>query len=89
MFIDRFQKGVLPEDLQEVEVDSKSEKMPLTHVMRAAGLVASTSEGLRMIEQGAVRIDGERVSDRALQLRRGSRVVIQVGKRRVARINVT
>ena len=88
-FIDRFQKGVLPEDLQDVEVDSKSEKMPLTHVMRAAGLVASTSEGLRMIEQGAVRIDGERVSDRALQLRRGSRVVIQVGKRRVARINVT
>ena len=88
-FIDRFQKGVLPEDLRDVEVDSKSEKMPLTHAMRAAGLVASTSEGLRMIEQGAVRIDGERVSDRALQLRRGSRVVIQVGKRRVARINVT
>jgi tyrosyl-tRNA synthetase len=46
-FVDRFQKGVLPEDLQEVDVDSKGEGMSVTHVMRAAGLVASTSEGLR------------------------------------------
>lgn len=88
-FVDRFQKGVLPEDLQEVDVDSKGEGMSVTHVMRAAGLVASTSEGLRLIDQGAVRIDGERVSDRALQLPRGSRVVVRVGKRRVARINLT
>ena len=71
------------------EILCRGEEMSVTHVMRAAGLVASTSEGLRLIDQGAVRIDGERVSDRALQLPRESRVVVEVGKRRVARINLT
>ena len=60
----------------------------IAHIMKAAGLTPSTSEALRMIQQGAVRVDGERVSDRETVLTSGSTVILQVGKRRFARIFV-
>ena len=56
--------------------------------LKEAGLVSSTSEALRMLQQGAVRIDGERIEDRAMSLMAGTEVVCQVGKRRFARIRV-
>ena len=87
-FVERFQKGALPTELNEVHLDNDGKAMPITQVMRGAGLVTSTSEGFRLIEQGAVRIDGERVSDRKLEIRSGTRMVLQVGKRRVARIHL-
>ena len=87
-FVERFQKGALPTELNEVHLDNDGKAMPITQVMRSAGLVTSTSEGFRLIEQGAVRIDGERVSDRKLEIRSGTRMVLQVGKRRVARIHL-
>ena len=87
-FVERFQKGALPTELNEVNLDNDGKAMPITQVMRSAGLVTSTSEGFRLIEQGAVRIDGERVSDRKLEIRSGTRMVLQVGKRRVARIHL-
>jgi tyrosyl-tRNA synthetase len=58
-------------------------------VLKQSGLVASTSEALRMIDGGGVRIDGEKVSDKALILTAGSTVVLQVGKRKFARIAIS
>ncbi|MEJ2108078.1 MAG: tyrosine--tRNA ligase [Acidiferrobacteraceae bacterium] len=87
-FVNRFQKGGLPEDLQEKELATGGSPIPLTAALKQAGLTASTSEARRMIGQGAVRIDGERVEDVDLALKPGASHVIQVGKRRVARVTV-
>ncbi len=88
-FIARFQKGALPEDIPEVRVAGESGGMALANLLKQAGLTASTSEALRMIRQGAVRIDGERVEDAGLVLPAGSTGVYQVGKRRFARISLS
>ena len=61
----------------------------IAHILKGAGLLGSTSEAFRMIRQGAVRIDGERVEDPALKLGSGSRHVFQVGKRKFARVRLT
>lgn len=87
-FIQRFQKGGLPEDLAEVQVPSRDGRLLIANLLKEAGLAASTSEALRLIQQGAVRIDGERVENRDLELAAGSKHVYQVGKRRVARVEV-
>lgn len=87
-FIERFQKGALPEDLAELQVQSRDGRLPIANLLKEAGLADSTSEALRLIQQGAVRIDGERVGGRGLELAAGSRHVYQVGKRRVARVTV-
>ncbi len=87
-FIERFQKGFLPDDLIEVQVQSRDGRLLLANVLKAAGLAESTSEALRLIEQGAVRIDGERVMSRDLELMADSNYVCQVGKRRIARVFV-
>jgi tyrosyl-tRNA synthetase len=87
-FIERFQKGALPENLAEMRVLSRNGGLAIASLLKEAGLVASTSEALRLIQQGAVRIDGERVGDRNLELAVGSKHVYQVGKRRVARVEV-
>ncbi|MBL8538985.1 MAG: tyrosine--tRNA ligase [Betaproteobacteria bacterium] len=83
----RFRQGALPENMPEVAV-SASAPVALVQVLKQAALTASTSEAMRMIEQGGVRIDGERVTDRALTLAPGTTVVLQVGKRRFARVRV-
>ncbi|MEW6764630.1 MAG: tyrosine--tRNA ligase [Pseudomonadota bacterium] len=88
-FVERFQKGQLPDEIEEVRVQSHEDgSVPVATLLKEAGLVASTSEAMRMIQQGAVRIDGDKVDDRALTLARGASVVVQVGKRRVARVEV-
>jgi tyrosyl-tRNA synthetase len=87
-FVERFQKGALPEDMAEVRVRSQNGRLPIANLLKEAGLVASTSEALRSIQQGAVRIDGERIENRSLELAAGSSHVYQVGKRRVARVMV-
>ena len=87
-FIERFQKGALPENLAEMRVPSRNGGLAIASLLKEAGLVASTSEALRLIQQGAVRIDGERVGDRNLELAVGSKHVYQVGKRRVAKVEV-
>ena len=87
-FIERFQKGALPEDLAEIQVPSQDGKLLIANLLKVAGLAASTSEAFRLIQQGAVRIDGERVDRRDLELTMGSRHIYQVGKRRVARVTV-
>ena len=87
-FIERFQKGALPGDLAELNVQSRDGRLPIANLLKDAGLADSTSEALRLIQQGAVRIDGERVGSRELELTAGSRHVYQVGKRRAARVLV-
>ena len=87
-FIARFRKGCLPEDMPETSVCAPGEGLPIANLLREAGLVESTSEALRMIRQGAVRMDGERVEDEQLRCAPGTRAVVQVGKRRFARVTV-
>ena len=81
----RFQRGALPDEMPEVGVPAG----PVAQVLKAASLVASTSEALRMIEGGGVRADGEKVADKNLAFRAGETVVLQVGKRKFARVSVT
>ena len=87
-FIARFQKGALPEDMPELSLQAGADGMPIANLLKEGGLTSSTSDAMRMIKQGAVRIDGERVSDTRLRVQPGS-YVCQVGKRRFARIVVT
>ena len=84
----RFQRGEMPEDIAEVELEATNGSLPLANLLRDAGLTKSTSEALRLIRQGAVRVDGERVEDAGLRLRTGSSHVYQVGKRRFARVRL-
>ncbi|MDD4977288.1 MAG: tyrosine--tRNA ligase [Gallionella sp.] len=84
----RFQKGVLPDDMLEVAVASQDGKVGVPQMLKQAGLVDSTSEAMRMIQAGAVKLDGERVNDKGDTVKVGSVVVAQVGKRKFARITV-
>lgn len=88
-FISRFQQGAMPDEIPEVTLGSQDGSLGLAHVLKGAGLVSSTSEAIRMIKQGAVKIDGQRVDDRALQLDAGSSSIFQVGKRKFARVTLT
>jgi len=85
-FIARFQKGATPDDIPEVRLQADADGMPIANVLKDAALTSSTSDALRMIRQGAVRIDGEKVSDTRLRLESGTSCVCQVGKRRFARV---
>jgi len=88
-FIARFQRGQIPADLPEQEISIDQPTPPtLAQVLKASGLVSSTSEALRMVAQGAVKIDGERVGDGRAEFPRGRAHVVQVGKRRIARVRV-
>jgi tyrosyl-tRNA synthetase len=69
-------------------VRSPQEDIPVVQMLKQAGLVPSVSEAARMIEQGGVKLDGDKVSDKALRIARGTTVVAQVGKRRFARVTV-
>jgi len=86
-FEQRFRHGVLPDDMPVVKLELGGETS-FAQLLKLAGLVESTSEANRLIEQGGVKIDGERLSDRALKAERGRTYVIQVGKRKFARVSV-
>ena len=87
-FVARFQQGAMPDDMPELTLESKDGTLGIAHLLKQAGLVSSTSEAFRMIKQGAVRIDGVRVEDRALEVDAGSTSVYQVGKRKFSRVNL-
>jgi tyrosyl-tRNA synthetase len=95
-FETRFSRGDMPENMPEVTVtiphDGKSPdrvpEMAIAKLLKESQLVSSTSEALRMIEQGGVRMNGEKVSDKALAIKRGAVVVLQVGKRKFARVTL-
>jgi len=83
----RFRQGVLPDDMPELSLHIDG-PVSLVQVLKQAGLTASTSEALRMIEQGAVRANGDKVSDRSLTITVGETVILQVGKRKFAKVTL-
>jgi tyrosyl-tRNA synthetase len=87
-FTRQFSQGRLPEDMPEIQLDCGGEALLIGQVLKAAGLVPSTSEALRLIAQGAVRIDGEKVTAKDATIAPGAACVIQVGRRRFARVSV-
>lgn len=84
----RFRQGGLPEDMPEVKLDAAGGSIAIQQVLKQAGLTSTTSEALRMVEQGGVKLNGEKVSDKSLRLGKGE-VVLQVGKRKFARVTIT
>jgi len=80
--------GGIPEDIPEVTLECPEGALGITQVLKQAGLTPSTSEAVRMIQQGGVKIDGEKISDKALTLAKGATVVAQVGKRKFARVTL-
>lgn len=87
-FETRFRQGGVPDVLPEVMLQALASGLPIAQALKSAGLTGTTSEALRMIEQGGVRLDGEKVTDRGLLLAVGANVVAQVGKRKFCRIIV-
>ena len=87
-FIDRFQHNQIPDDMPEIVLPNQSDPWLIGSALKQAQLVTSTSEAIRMIKQGAVKIDGHKIADAKLQLSAGSTLVLQVGKRKFARVTV-
>jgi tyrosyl-tRNA synthetase len=84
----RFQRGAMPETMDEVMIKIATETLAIANILKQAGLVKGTSEGMRMIKQGAVKIDGEKVLDPKLMVTVNSQHVYQVGKRKFARVEI-
>jgi tyrosyl-tRNA synthetase len=87
-FASRFREGEMPEDMPEVTLKAPAGGILIAQLLKQANLTPSTSEAQRMIEQGGVKLDGERVSDKALKIPAGRTVVAQVGKRKFGRISI-
>lgn len=87
-FVARFQRGVIPENLPEKEIQSSGGRLPVALALKESGLTKSTSEALRKIREGGVRVDGQRVEDPEASLPAGASVVLQLGKRNLVRIIV-
>ena len=87
-FVARFQRGAMPDDMPEKSLAAGAEGLPIANLLKDAGLVASTSEAMRMIKQGAVKINGEKIEDRGLVCEKGSSNIYQVGKRRFAKVSL-
>ncbi|OOC09346.1 MULTISPECIES: tyrosine--tRNA ligase [Thioalkalivibrio] len=85
-FIQRFQHQALPEDIPELRLDIPAEGLPLANLLKQAGLAASTSEARNLVRQGGVRVDGERATDAMAVVTAATPVLLQVGKRRIARV---
>lgn len=87
-FVARFQKGALPDHIPEKTVRGEGGSIMIANLLKDAGLVTSTSEALRLLKQGAVKIDGERANDKGTRIEVGAEIICQVGKRRIAKIRV-
>ncbi|MGH8135334.1 MAG: tyrosine--tRNA ligase [Steroidobacteraceae bacterium] len=87
-FIARFRDGALPDEIKETEIQCAGESAKLANVLKELGLAASASAAYRLIDQGAVRIDGERVESRDTALAVGSSYLLQAGKRGIARVTL-
>jgi tyrosyl-tRNA synthetase len=85
-FINRFQKGNISQEIEEINLKIGSDSELLTRIIKESALLKSTSEALRMIEQGAVKLNDEKVSDSKISLQKGTTNIIQVGKKKVAKI---
>ena len=84
----RFKHGAIPDEIDEVQLVATASQIQIANILKDAGLTVSTSEAMRMVKQGAVKIDGEKVSDPKLAVAVGSTHVVQVGKRKYARVSI-
>ncbi len=87
-FVARFQQGALPDEIPELELACGGARMPISRALKESGLTGSTSEAIRLIKQGGVRLDGERLNDPAAQLNPGETHLFQVGKRKFCRVRL-
>jgi tyrosyl-tRNA synthetase len=84
----QFKRGAIPDDIQEIELTATTEGYAIALLLKDAGLTASTSDSNRMVKQGAVKIDGEKLSDSKLRVQAGTEHVYQVGKRKFAKVKI-
>ncbi|MBA6353800.1 MULTISPECIES: tyrosine--tRNA ligase [unclassified Colwellia] len=89
-FINRFQKGAMPDEIEDklVQIADDSGDIAIANLLKEAGLVASTSDAMRMIKQGAAKIEGEKITDSKLRIASGTTAIYQVGKRKFAKVTV-
>ena len=88
-FENQFKKGELPDDIPELTLQAGTEGLLIANLLKEANLTASTSESLRMLKQGAVKVDNEKCDDKHRLFRAGANYIIQVGKRKFAKISIT
>lgn len=86
-FINRFQKGATPEEMADIKLHIDSNELKVANLLKDSGLTSSVSEAMRMIKQGAVRIDGERITDN-MEMKKGALHIYQVGKRKFAKVEL-
>ena len=87
-FVARFQQGAIPQDIKTITITINDSDISLSNLLKQAGLVASTSEATRLIKQGGVKINGQKIDDYGLKIQKGTESVYQVGKRKIAKIGV-
>jgi tyrosyl-tRNA synthetase len=87
-FIAQFAKNKVPEDIPELSFEAPAEGYPIANLLKDAGLCGSTSDAMRMIQQGAARIDGEKVTDKSVKIKKGTDGIFQVGKRKFAKLSI-
>ena len=85
-FIAQFAKNKIPDDIPELSFEAPAEGYPIANLLKDAGLCGSTSDAMRMIQQGAAKIDGEKVTDKSVKIKKGTDGVFQVGKRKFAKL---
>ena len=86
-FVGQFARGGVPEDIAQINLAVDLSGIRIANLLKEASLVSSTSEGMRMINQGAVKIDGQKVADTALTIPPDTEMVVQVGKRKWAKVS--
>ena len=87
-FLKRFQKGQMPDDIESIQVDIEGDSILLVNLLKDTKMIASVSEGNRLIEQGGIKIDSEKVEDQKFKVNKGSENIYQVGKRKFLKIKV-
>ena len=87
-FIDRFKKGKMPDDIEEFEMQSTDGSLGIAYILKGSGMTSSTGEAIRMVKQGAVKIDGEKVTDTRMAIENNTTKVYQVGKRKFAKVTI-
>jgi len=85
----RFRRGAIPDHLLEKILHAEKDGLPIAQLLKQAGLTASTTEALRLIEQGGIKLNGEKVSDKTIKLSRGQTAIVQVGKRKFAKVTIS
>jgi len=87
-FIAQFAKNRIPDDIPELSFEAPEDGYAIANLLKDAGLCSSTSDAMRMIQQGAAKIDGEKVADKTVKIQKGTEGVFQVGKRKFARLTI-